>query len=123
MTNEAGFIVPLLKSIFEGMKCISPMRWLEYAIPNLNNPKNTEIYVLVCLMIETVIVLAFLGPLSQPQFVGWMIGIVAFLRIVEIIGRAAVTKVISRIRTLHSVPAIASLVVELRVTCSWLRCG
>ena len=54
MTNDQGLIVPALKSIFEGMKCISLMRWLEYVIPNLKNTNNTEIYVLVCLMIEPV---------------------------------------------------------------------
>ena len=100
MTNDQGLIVPALKSIFEGMKCISLMRWLEYVIPNLKNTNNTEIYVLVCLMIETVIALAFLGPLTQSRFVSWVIGILAVLRIVEIIGRAAVTEVICPFRTL-----------------------
>ena len=100
MTNDQGLIVPALKSIFEGMKCISLMRWLEYVIPNLKNTNNTEIYVLVCLMIETVIALTFLGPLTQSRFVSWVIGILAVLRIVEIIGRAAVTEVICPFRTL-----------------------
>ena len=67
MTNDQGLIVPALKSIFEGMKCISLMRWLEYVIPNLKNTNNTEIYVLVCLKIETVIALTFLGPLTQSR--------------------------------------------------------
>jgi hypothetical protein len=58
--------------------------------------------VLSCLMIEVVIAFAFLGPISRPQLVGWwVIGALAVIRIVEIIGRTVdVTNVISPIRTL-----------------------
>jgi hypothetical protein len=102
--DQTGFLIPALKSISEYMKCISPMRWLACFIPNLRNPSAwaTETYVLSCLMIESVIGLAFLGPISRPPFLGWVIGALAAIRIVEIIGRTLnVTDVILPERTLY----------------------
>ena len=56
---------------------------------------------LSCLVIEVAIGLAFLVPISRAPFVGWVIGILAVLRIVEIIDRAVdVTDVIDPRRTL-----------------------
>ena len=80
------------------MKCISPMRWLGLKKPNA---RATEKYVLSCLVIELMIGLAFLSPIGRPRFVGWVIGVLAVIRIVEIIGRTVDVKdVISPKRTL-----------------------
>jgi len=101
--DQTGFLIPALKSISEGMKCISPMRWLAYVVPNFksSSASATEKYVLICLMIEVVIGLAFLVPISRPPFVGWVIGALAVIRIVEILGRTVdVTYVIDPRRTL-----------------------
>jgi hypothetical protein len=97
--DQTGFLIPALSSISKYMKCISPMRWLGFKNPSAS---ATEKYVLSCLMIEVVIAFAFLGPISRPQLVGWwVIGALAVIRIVEIIGRTVdVTNVISPIRTL-----------------------
>jgi len=97
--NQTGFLVPLLKRTSGYMKCISPMRWFACFIPNLRNPSAnaTETYVLICLMIELAIGLAFLSPISQLSIVGWLFGVLAVLRIVEIMGRTIdVTDVIAR---------------------------
>ncbi len=52
-------------------------------------------------MIELAIGLAFWGPISRPPFLGWVIGALAVIRIVEIIGRTLnVTDVILPERTL-----------------------
>jgi hypothetical protein len=101
--NQTGFLVPLLKRTSGYMKCISPMRWFACFIPNLRNPSAnaTETYVLICLMIELAIGLAFLSPISQLSIVGWLFGVLAVLRIVEIMGRTIdVTDVIDPARTL-----------------------
>ena len=97
--DQTGFLIPALTSISKYMKCISPMRWLGFKNPSAS---ATEKYVLSCLMIEVVIAFAFLGPISRPQLGGWwVIGALAVIRIVEIIGRTVdVTNVISPIRTL-----------------------
>ena len=79
------------------------MRWFACFIPNLRNPSAnaTETYVLICLMIELAIGLAFLSPISQLSIVGWLFGVLAVLRIVEIMGRTIdVTDVIDPARTL-----------------------
>jgi hypothetical protein len=95
--DQTGFLIPALERISEYMKCISPMRWLGFKNPNAS---ATEKYVLSCLMIELVIGLAFLSQISRPPFVGWVIGVLAVIRIVEIIGRTVdIKNVISPKRT------------------------
>jgi hypothetical protein len=101
--GQPGFLVPKLKRISGYLKCLSPMCWLRFINSDFKNPSEslTEKYVLVCLLIELLIVLAFLLPITSQSVVGWVIGILALLRIVEIIGRTVdVTDVSSAVRTL-----------------------
>jgi hypothetical protein len=102
--DQPTFLIRRLKTISGYLKCISPMRWLKYIYPDFENPSPslTEKYVLICLLIEILIALTFLAPsTSQSSTMGWLFGILAVIRIVEIVGRIVdVTEVISPLRTL-----------------------
>jgi hypothetical protein len=102
--DQPSFLIRWLKTISGYLKCISPMGWLEHIYRDFKNPSPslTEKYVLICLLIEILIALAFLAPsTSHLSIVGWVFGILAVIRIVEIVGRTVdVTEVISPPRTL-----------------------
>jgi Ion channel len=102
--DQPSFLIRQLKTISGYLKCISPMRWLKNIYPDFENPSPslTEKYVLICLLIEILIALAFLAPSTgHSSIAAWVVGILAVIRIVEIVGRIVdVTEVISPPRTL-----------------------
>src|SRR5262249_51705774 len=74
------FLIRQLKTISGYLKCISPMRWLKNIYPDFENPSPslTEKYVLICLLIEILIALAFLAPgTSHSSIAAWVFGILS----------------------------------------------
>ena len=96
-----------LKAALQYAKYLSPMHWVECVNPDLKDrsASATEKYVIACVTIEVLVGVALGLPITQSPAPSWLvlrwpIGILAALRIIEILVRTVTVKeVILKSRT------------------------
>jgi hypothetical protein len=81
---EPGFLTSAVKRLFDALKLLSPMAWLERFRPNVT-PSAIEQYVLGSLLVEIVAAISAIKFAGWPLWLQWTVLVLAALKILEII--------------------------------------